>query len=407
MSIETMVKKITENPKEYHEIFQEVMDWCSNNWNHFDMTDKNQLFLYELVIRELMMYKMGKWDRKDAVFMINFLARKALKLFELQDKVTVSVLEDIEFKKKNLLDIDSDAITIRNADGTFEIDYSENIIKQFLDGTSISFLRGLQTIGHEVMHAKVDTLIYRKTIKGETIPWTKEQYIIALEKLTKKVDHKFYAKNYDYLLGENWAERGGLIFAMEFLKEYNIHLYQRYDHRKVNTLLEEYIKNFYDAKMSVFGHEYEPIVILENCSSVYIEKHLEILEQCPIYQLGFDKEGRKKHILQLLEDREKMLEDGGEVQIVNDLYETIINRAIGERQDGFNKVDESELSLLEIYIRETGTEDEFVYDLIRYRLKKNLNMSLEQIEQYIKKEHDFAATIWAKKQPFVSSTKQI
>lgn len=393
MSIEEMVKKVPENIEEYNKMIQEAMAWCSDNWSHFDMKNKNQIFLYELVIRELMGNKIGKWDKEDAIFVLHFLAHKMVNMFGMQDKVTISVLEDIEFKKIYSLGIDSDAISTNNMDGTFEIDYSQNVVKQLLKNSSISFLRGLQTIGHEVMHVKVDALIYRKTIKDEKIPWTKEQYVIALEKLTRKVDRKFYNKNYDYLLGENWAERGGLIFAMEFLKEYNVNLYQIYDQKKVNALLEEYSKNFYDSTMNIFGKEYEPIAILENCSSVYIEKHPEIVEQYPIYQLGFNKDGRKKHIVQLLEDCEKMLKDGVEVQVVNDLYKTIINKAIGERHDGFQKIDEIELNLLDIYIQETGTEDAFIYDLIRYRLKKNPNMSLEQIEEYIQKERTLAATV--------------
>lgn len=381
--------------KNFQDILKLAMDFCSTHWDTLNLSDKSERFLVELVIRELMIDKIGAWSEEDSIFVVNFFSRWVAYLFGIQDFVHISVLGKEEYEKEN--DPNSFASCTSLKDGTFALDFSKKIVSMFSDGKCNSFLFGLQTIGHEVTHAKVDLLLQRENVSKDGIPWTKEQYIIALEKLTREVDPKFYRENYDYLLGENYANRNGLLLAIEFIKKYNRNIMKFYSQEKIDSLLNQYNTNFYNNEMTVFGEKRENINVMELCSSVYLQDHIEVLEKFPIYHLGFDKEGKKKHILQLLEDRKQMLQEKADVQVVDDLYKTIINGSMRE-QVSFSQRDASELKLLDFYVEETGTKEEFIYDLMRYRLKKNPNMSLEEIEKYIQSRLALATKICEERQ---------
>jgi hypothetical protein len=385
--------------KNYQDIFKLAKDWCSTHWDTLNLSDKSERFLVEFVIRELMTEKIGAWSEEDSIFVINFVSRWVAHIFGIQDFVHIFVLGKEDYEKEN----DSDSFASCNSleDGTFSIHFSPKLVNMLSSGKCNSLLFGLQTIGHEVTHAKVDLLLQRKNASKDGIPWTKEQYIIALEKLTRNVDSKFYLKNYDYLLGENYANRNGLLLAIEFIKKYNSHIMDFYNQEKIDSLLNQYNTNFYNNEMIVFGEKKENIKVMKLCSSVYLQDHIEVLEKYPIYHLGFDKEGKKKHILQLLEDRNQMLQEKVDIKVVDDLYKTIINGSMRENGN-FSQTDESELRLLDFYVEETGTKEEFVYDLMRYRLKKNPNMSLEKIEKYIQSRLALATKICEERQILTS-----
>ena len=96
-----------------------------------------------------------------------------------------------------------------------------------------------------------------------------------------------------------------------------------------------------------------------------------------------------------------MLQEKVDIKVVDDLYKTIINGSMRENGN-FSQTDESELRLLDFYVEETGTKEEFVYDLMRYRLKKNPNMSLEKIEKYIQSRLALATKICEERQILTS-----
>lgn len=119
----------------------------------------------------------------------------------------------------------------------------------------------------------------------------------------------------------------------------------------------------------------------------YIEKHTEMLTKYPILQLAYNLDGSKKDIITLLKDRNTHLENGEELKTVNELYRTIANQKnffIG----GLTGI-KTEILALGKYIKETGTDDEFVYDLLRDRLKMK-NLSPERIEALIQEQKKVA-----------------
>jgi hydroxylamine reductase (hybrid-cluster protein) len=108
-----------------------------------------------------------------------------------------------------------------------------------------------------------------------------------------------------------------------------------------------------------------------------------MLSKYPVLKLAYNSDGSKKDIITLLQDRAKQLENGENPETINELYKTIANQKnfyIG----GLTGV-KPELLALGKYIQETGTDDEFVYDLLKDRLQMK-NLTPENIESLIQQQ---------------------
>ena len=91
----------------------------------------------------------------------------------------------------------------------------------------------------------------------------------------------------------------------------------------------------------------------------------------------------------MLKEREELIK-GGKKENIDELYKLSLNRKFFDREEGIST--EGELLDLDTYIEHTGTEDEFIYDLIRFRLSRS-EMTDEQINNFIDDEKEKAAKI--------------
>ena len=247
MEIQELVEKFMNNPKT-EESYQEVIKWCGENIKNFDLKEKNQIYLYERATRYLMKYKIGKWNKDDANIIITYLSKKFAYQQGIDENVTVKILDEDEYK--HTYGDKSSAICVNN-DNTSEIAYSPVVVNNLLSNDSEKILRGMQIIYHEVVHAMQNNVIKNKEINGITIPKTKSIYFMALETIARKYKPGFYEINYSQLLKENHAEKIGLKMALKTMEEYNPKLYKLYNQDVRAQRLENYDKNFYDAKSIV------------------------------------------------------------------------------------------------------------------------------------------------------------
>ena len=367
--------------------YQEIVKWCSENCDKLDLKDEDQQYLYEMSTRYLMKYRIGKWEKSDANVIINYLAKKSAWKMGIDENVTVKILEQEEYKK---IHGDSSGVCVNNGDDTFNISYSPRVMENLLSYNYDQFLRGMQTIFHEVVHAQQNSVIQRSNINGVEVPKTKTIYIMALETIARKFDPKFYDSNYSHLIKENHAEKFGLKEAMDTMQKYNPKLFQAYNQEIIQQRLDNYDKNFYEADVTLnSGRTVDFMLQIDTLSSMYIEQHPEIIEKFPILQVGYNLDGTKKDLSQLIPERDKMLVDSDTPDKINELYEAIANHR--NVLTGGLKGTKDELYTLHDYIEKTGTEDDFIYSLIKYRLEHKAKMSPEQITEFMEREYASAA----------------
>ena len=387
MEAHELAEKFRNSPKTERNC-QDVVKWCNENAKDLNLTDKDQQFLYEISTNYLMKYKIGKWNKEDANVVINYLAKKSAQELGIDENVTIKILEESEYK--GTYGDDSSAMCINNGDNTFDISYSPTTVKNLLSNNSDQFLRGMQTIFHEFVHAQQNSVIQRKDISGVEIPKNKTMYIMALETIARKYDSKFYKENYSHLIKENHAEKIGLRDAMETIKKYNPTLYQTYNQEVIAQRLKSYDKNFYDAEIFLkSGKSVDLMLQIDTLSSGYIEQHPEIIEKFPILQVGYNLDGSKKDLKQLLSERNNMINSNSAPDKINELYEAIANHR--NVLTGGLKGTKDELLSLDEYIAKTGTSDEFIFNLVKYRLEHKTKMTPEQIAEFMEKEYNTAA----------------
>ena len=105
----------------------------------------------------------------------------------------------------------------------------------------------------------------------------------------------------------------------------------------------------------------------------YVKEAPETIKEIPVLQFAFHSDGTRKDIIQLIQDRENLIGNNRSIDIqqVDDLYRTIANYRSITKEETLNIWD---------YIEKTGTNDEFVFDLLQFRLEKS-NLTEEQISK--------------------------
>ena len=389
MEAHELVENLKNNPNNEELNIEEVIKWCDEHAEKLNLLDSDEMFLCEKATKYLMENKEKRaWSKDDAKYVANFLARKTIKNLNLDKNSEVHVLEENEYLK--LYGQGSSGICVPEGDDYFKVSYSPDVIKYLTSEDKGQFLHGLQIVFHEIRHVQQNKSIHNITNDDRTeLSKNKERYLSALETIARKQDSKFYEKNYRQLLKENDADKYGLIKAYTTIKEYAPDLLKKYNGKKIESMMQEYDKNYYDALSSI--SEKGTINLkqeIETRAAIYIMDHPEILNDFPVLNVAFNKDGTKRDVIELLEERNGILESNQNADVVNELYQIIINNR-NPSHGGLNGTKE-ELLKMEKYIQETGTEDEFVYNLIRYKLEHKTKMTEEQIDAMMETIHNEA-----------------
>lgn len=170
------------------------------------------------------------------------------------------------------------------------------------------------------------------------------------------------------------------------IKKYAPHFLKLYNEDKIMARVKFYDENA-KKNITLYGETRDRNTALDTLCRIYIGEfgHLEMLQQYPILQLGFNQDGTRKDLITLLNDRAERLESGEDVDITNKLYRTLANKTNILANRGIK----GEILDLVAYIKETGTDDEFIYGLLKDRLEMK-DIAPEKIESLIQEQKKIA-----------------
>lgn len=370
-------KELYEKLKSGKASYDELLNWCNANKERMNLNDAYENSLYNALVNHSMNTRIGKLNKDEASIYIYFFARKTAKDLGMDEKVIIEVLNEEEYKGK---DKDaSEGICIPNDDGTYNVAYNiDKLEKKLTSNNKYEFIFGLQTIFHEMRHVTQNVAM---SMDSDRL-YNRTLYVMALETITRKISPEFYKENYAYLLKENDANKNGLQLALRTVEERNPKLYELYNQEKMNKLMSKYDEMFYESDIEVNGMKGSAIKSLDSWAEIYIEDHPQILKQYPILKVAYDEKGRKKDIFQMLSEREDIIQRRPKDRI-DELYKTVLNQKFFDQEEGVTT--EGELLALDKWIEETGTEDEFVYDLVRFRLDRS-ELTEEEKESFISEQ---------------------
>lgn len=222
---------------------QAIVEFCKKNIDTMDLRNETDEFLCQMATIHLMKYKIGRFDKSEAIYLTKFFAKYNVNIYEktglLSEQVDISVLENEEYEKTKGK---SQAVCLDKAEDGQEITYSAKVVEQLMSNDPIKFRRGLQTIVHEVVHATQNSLMSKEDLENTSAANIEQGYLMALETVTRRRMPKFYNDNYSYLIKENSAEANGLKMAMQMLKIYQPKVYELFDEKETEETIEAYTR---------------------------------------------------------------------------------------------------------------------------------------------------------------------
>lgn len=349
---------------------QEVINYCKQNIHSMDLNNDTDFYLCSTTNLYLFKQKIGCFNKDETKFLTISLSKLGIKMFNIkEEKINIELMESEEYKKfrgKNSM-----AVCIKN-DNTHSIIYSDKVCEEIMSSDPYKFLRGLQTIFHETVHIFQDEKIQKDYTKLNAVQ-AKNAYIMALEKVSRMINPEFYEKNYSSLLNENDAEKNGLIAAMEVLKIYNKKVYNFFDKDELEQKMKKYDGRSSENQKEIFGikpKEGQTIILMEFLTKEWLKRDTKLLKDYPILEIAYNKDGTQKNVIELLEDRNLMLNKrdnltNNSIEDINDLFFTIIHN-----RDRTDSEFVEEIDSLEKYILSKNIKDDFVYEILHNRLQR-------------------------------------
>lgn len=357
---------------------RDIIAYCKENISTMDINDETDYFLNRASTLYLMKNKIGHFNKEEAKYLTQYFAKLGSKIYAdaygIEGEINIEVLPSQEYEEKQKGQ-KSIAVCIPHKDNSYTLRYNEEkVCQKLMTNDPDEFLRGMQTIIHEVVHVYQNIRVqqdYRDVNAGQA----KRGYLMALEKITRQVIPKFYNENYDKLLTENDAEEWGLQIGLEILGIYNKDVYNLFNQEKMQTTFEKYRKRGAEEKN-----------ILDEGVNAPTLKTMEFLAQngpefrklYPILGVAYHENGPRKTITELLEDRAERIENGEpSIDDVNELVLTIL-----DSRDMSHDEKRAEIEELDKYIVSKGIQDEFAYELLGSRLQR-YGTNETAIQEYI------------------------
>ena len=362
------------NKTKTREDYERIVKWCSENCEKMDLGDKDQKYLFDMTALYLMKMKIGNFSKDEAKIIVNYFSKLYATTFREGKDIVIKILEQPEYEER--VSKVSNARCITAINGKSKIYYSENVLKQLMSKDTETFLRGLTTVFHEVEHAKQGSKIYSQDSENNICD--NKLYLMAREKIVRQIYPEFYEKNYENFISEYLAEYRGTKLAVAMIRNY----YKK-DFLKDQDLDEfarEYLKasgksNYELTKEVKFMDKtLDAHALINLIADGYVSKDPKIINEMPVLKFGYNLDGTRKEMTQLLQERADYIKENREIDIesINNLYETIVNC----RENNRDVVD------IYDYIINTGADDSFIFHLLENRLNKT-NWTKEKIEQFI------------------------
>lgn len=357
---------------------RDIIIYCKENISTMDINDETDYFLNRANTLYLMKNKIGHFNKEEAKYLTQYFAKLGSKIYAeaygIEGKINIEVLPSEEYEEKQKGQ-KSMAVCIPHKDNSYTLRYNEEkVCQKLMTNDPDKFLRGMQTIIHEVVHVYQNIRV-QQDYRDVNAVQAKKGYLMALEKITRQVSPKFYNENYDKLLTENDAEEWGLSVSLDILKMYNKDVYELFTEEEIQAKIEQY-RDRSGKEKNILGEGVNAPTL--KTMEFLAQKGSDFRKLYPILGVAYHENGPRKTITELLDDRADRIENGEpSIDDVNELVLTIL-----DSRDMSHDEKRVEIKELDKYIVSKGIEDEFVYELLGSRLQR-YGTNETAIQEYI------------------------
>ncbi len=300
----------------YGSTYELLVDWCYENRKNIDLKDPDVNFLYETALTYLTYdFRLAKWNENDIIVLLYYFVSFARDKLKIQDSIDLNIVPDTQFYKKGEKE-DIARCSCHN-DGSKSIDLPyKRIVETLRPLPQAEINLGIfNSLGHEIIH--INQMQY--IMKPDCI--SPEYYIIAMEQLVSKIVPIFYKTEYENLLMESQADSMGYDIAENFFESWGTPLtglsYWSY------KIQSDISKEKYSKKIDQLKDRESLLDLLEYLTTTIVGIKPELLNTFPILTLGFNSDGTKKSLEQLLEDKKRFIKKGVSAESLNSLYNVV------------------------------------------------------------------------------------
>ena len=332
-----LLNRFKKTPTE--DIYEEIVKYCkqninSINWN-FEIPEDKALII--AASSYLMKYKIGKWNSKDAIFMMYFFGKTLARKLGILNRVDINVISEDTFEKK--YGQEAKGICIYNHNGICSAIYNSKILTQLTSTDTQKFINGIQDIAREVIHAHQNILVYNKSIiekyasMGYNTIITYNNNMDGAEKLNSYIKEKYKVNSEFYKLDITDEESINNLVKSKEIIEKDIKVISK-EKIEVNDEINILDKKLRDSNSSynLVNNELKNKEVVSGKLEVKLDNLLEELNNsynltyesaCGNYNLEMDADIAREHVKNL----KKELASLGNVNVgAIDEYERISKR---------------------------------------------------------------------------------
>ena len=343
---------------------EKFVEWAKNNNSFFNPDIYTSERMFSLATKHLINDKYGKYDDSDIKYLIYYFSQVAFKKLGM-DGIKTNISYEKLFTDYAAASYDYDNKEITFYMNKFDV----------LKGENPDLIDGLMLVFYEVNRANQENRIRSKNINFDI-----NDYMIAMETINVHNTHGFYANNYEKLIRDNMSGMFAFGGIYESLMKFKPDIKELNDSDYFDFVVNSYNDNINENSLLMYGLEGDRFKQLDYGTRHILSIKPSLVLKYPILLFGFDISGKKKDMIALSSDYDKLIElIPDKKESIDKFYKTLIM----ERHyldDDYDTL-KSDVKTLESFLRRKRPVNKFYADLYT-SLKEKYDYS-ENVKKYV------------------------
>ena len=326
---------------------EELFKWAKNCNKFFDPDVYNSQKLFDKATMYLINDNYGKYTDEDIKYLIYYFSKRLFNDLKMDD-----MRADVSTK------------TLYTEFAVSSYDYDNKKITFYIDkfggmkGEDPDLLNGLMLIFREIYRVKQE-----RVIRSNSVNYDINDYIIAMETINSYSTNGFYANNHDKLLRENMANIFAFLGASQYLKYVKPDIKEFSNKSALDVVVDTYNNEINSSSLTVYGAEGKRFEQLDLGCRRILKNNPEFVLKYPILLFGFDVTGKKKDMVELADDYEKLIKlRPNKKEEIDNFYKILMSKRYYLSED--KNTLKNDVKILESYLKHGDVGNKFYYELL-------------------------------------------
>ena len=324
-----------------------LIEWAKDCNKFFNPDVYNSQKLFDKATMYLINDNYGKYTDEDIKYLIYYFSKRLFNDLKMDD-----MRADVSTK------------TLYTEFAVSSYDYDNKKITFYIDkfggmkGEEPDLLNGLMLIFREIYRVKQE-----RVIRSNSVNYDINDYIIAMETINSYSTNGFYVNNHDKLLRENMANIFAFLGASQYLKYVKPDIKEFSNKSTLDVVVDTYNNEINSSSLTVYGAEGKRFEQLDLGCRRILKNNPEFVLKYPILLFGFDATGKKKDMVELADDYEKLIKlRPNKKEEIDNFYKILMSKRYYLSED--KNTLKNDVKILESYLKHGDVGNKFYYELL-------------------------------------------